>query len=73
MKKRKLVNVNTQKYYKVTKGANFSPQRVKLETDLNAEMIRTGAWKDAKFKSYNFNSVGIDPQGGHLHPLLKVR
>jgi phenylalanyl-tRNA synthetase alpha chain len=67
------VNVVTQKHYKVTKGTNFAPVRVKLETDLTADMLRSGAWKDTKFKSFNFNSTGVNPEGGHLHPLLKVR
>jgi len=26
-----------------------------------------------QFKSYNFNSLGMPPQAGHLHPLMKVR
>jgi phenylalanyl-tRNA synthetase alpha chain len=56
LKKRKLVNVATIKSYKVTKGENFQPERQKLETDLNAEMLRTGAWKETKFKKYNFNA-----------------
>jgi phenylalanyl-tRNA synthetase alpha chain len=37
------------------------------------DMIRSGAWKDAKFKKFNFNAQGQVPEGGHLHPLLKVR
>ncbi|XP_066994203.2 phenylalanine--tRNA ligase alpha subunit isoform X2 [Anabrus simplex] len=36
-------------------------------------MIATGAWKDLVFKPYNYNSMGTLPEGGHLHPLLKVR
>ena len=36
-------------------------------------MLRTGAWKDSKFKNYNFAAVGLPGNGGHLHPLLKVR
>jgi len=36
-------------------------------------MIRTGEWKDTKFKSYNFNAEGSAGTGGHLHPLLVVR
>jgi len=36
-------------------------------------MLRTGAWKDAKFKKQNLNAAGQVPHGGHLHPLLKVR
>jgi len=31
-KKRKLVSVVSQKSYKVTKGVNYAPERVKLET-----------------------------------------
>ena len=73
MKKRKLINVVSHKSYKVTKGANFAPERQKLETDLTMDMIRSGAWKDAKFKKFNFNAQGQVPEGGHLHPLLKVR
>lgn len=33
----------------------------------------SGQWKTEEFKQYNFNAVGIQPQGGHLHPLMKVR
>lgn len=32
LKKRKLLNVNSSKSYKVTKGSEFQPSRVKLET-----------------------------------------
>lgn len=33
----------------------------------------SGAWKTATFKKYNFEAEGIPPEGGALHPLLKVR
>ena len=36
-------------------------------------MLRNGSWKDIQFKKYNFNAVGQISNGGHLHPLLKVR
>lgn len=36
-------------------------------------MLRTGSWKDTQFKKYNFQAIGQESQGGHLHPLLKVR
>ena len=35
--------------------------------------LRTGSWKEVKFKNYNYNAFGVEPNGGHLHPLLKVR
>ncbi len=73
LKKRKLVNLVSKKAYKVTKGKNFAPIRQKLETDLTADMIKSGSWKEKKFKTFNFNAQGIANEGGHLHPLLKVR
>ena len=36
-------------------------------------MLRSGDWENLKFKSMNVNANGSVPQGGHLHPLLKVR
>ena len=35
--------------------------------------MRSGAWKDAAFKQYNFAAAGQPTEGGALHPLLKVR
>ena len=32
-----------------------------------------GAWKNATFKKYNFEALGIPTTGGAFHPLLKVR
>jgi phenylalanyl-tRNA synthetase alpha chain len=72
-KKRKHLNVKSVKSYKVTKGGNFATQRTKMETELTAEMLRTGAWKDQAFKKLNFEAEGIAGTGGHLHPLLLVR
>lgn len=57
-KKRKHLNVKSLKSYMVTKGPNFAAERVKLETELTADMLRTGAWKETNFKSYNFNADG---------------
>jgi phenylalanyl-tRNA synthetase alpha chain len=31
-----------------------------------------GSWKDATFKEYNFQALGLPTAGGVLHPLLKV-
>lgn len=58
LKKRKLLNVVSQKSYKVTKGSEFMPTRVKLETQLTADMLRSGAWKEIKFKKTNLNAAG---------------
>eukprot|EP00112_Aurelia_sp_Birch-Aquarium-sp1_P004668 Seg1528.8 transcript_id=Seg1528.8/GoldUCD/mRNA.D3Y31 product="Phenylalanine-tRNA ligase alpha subunit A" protein_id=Seg1528.8/GoldUCD/D3Y31 len=73
LKKRKLIIKEIRKGYVITKGDDFTLSTSKLETDLTPEMISSGAWKTKKFKEYNFNSLGIMPNSGHLHPLLKVR
>ena len=36
-------------------------------------MLRGDGYKDIKFKGLNFNAVGAPGNGGHLHPLMKVR
>jgi phenylalanyl-tRNA synthetase alpha chain len=72
-KKRKHLNVKSIKTYKVSKGDSYSTERKKLETELTATMLRTGAWKETQFKKYNFNAEGSAGNGGHLHPLLLVR
>lgn len=73
LKKRKLVAKEVIKSYLVTKGSDFSLSTSKLETDLTPEMLTNSSWKTKKFKEYNFNSLGIMPTSGHLHPLMKVR
>jgi hypothetical protein len=37
------------------------------------KLMISGAWKDASFKNYNFAAAGQLPEGGALHPLLKMR
>jgi phenylalanyl-tRNA synthetase alpha chain len=36
-------------------------------------MHYSGDWKTADFKQYNFTAEGAAPNGGALHPLMKVR
>lgn len=55
------------------KGPNFSIKVEKLEADLTSDLLVNSAWKDKKFKPYNFEALGASLQIGHLHPLLKVR
>ena len=73
LRKRKLVENTKRGYCSVQKGPNFRLVRVKAEADLTLEHLQSGAWKTAVFKDYNFNALGKDTAGGHLHPLLKVR
>lgn len=71
--KRKLVSQNKWVTYMISKGPKFTLQRKKQATDLTAEMIAKGTWKEEEFKEYNFDAMGRLPDGGYLHPLMKVR
>jgi phenylalanyl-tRNA synthetase alpha chain len=73
LKKRNLITTHKTTSYRVTKGPEFSTTVKKEETDVTAEMITSGEWKKLQFKKYNFEAQGSLPEGGHLHPLLKVR
>lgn len=41
-------------------------------TDPNIYIFFSGSWKNKTFKQYNFDALGVQPQCGHLHPLMKV-
>ncbi|XP_037112382.1 phenylalanine--tRNA ligase alpha subunit [Syngnathus acus] len=73
LKKRKLLAEMTVKSYWITKGNSFSTTVTKQETELTPEMIANGSWKEKNFKPYNFDAMGVTPDCGHLHPLMKVR
>uniref|UniRef100_A0A8D0DDY1 phenylalanine--tRNA ligase n=1 Tax=Sander lucioperca TaxID=283035 RepID=A0A8D0DDY1_SANLU len=73
LKKRKLLSEVTVKSYWITKGSSFSTTITKQETELTPDMIANGSWKEKKFKPYNFEAMGVAPDCGHLHPLMKVR
>lgn len=73
LKKRKLVSQKKFLFFSAAKGAQFATTVVKQSTDLTADMLASGAWKDASFKQYNFAAAGTPTEGGSLHPLLKVR
>ena len=40
---------------------------------LSLSLSLSGSWKEKTFKPYNFEALGVAPDSGHLHPLLKVR
>lgn len=73
LKKRKLITMTKIIGYKVEKGPKFALTITSYETDITSDMITTGSWKNADFKPYNFNSEGVYPHSGALHPLMKVR
>lgn len=73
LKKRKLIKPKKLLHFSIEKGPQYSPELKTFEADLTTEMLQNGSWKSANFKQYNFDAVGVPPQGGALHPLLKVR
>ncbi|XAR63393.1 Phenylalanine--tRNA ligase [Bertholletia excelsa] len=73
LKRRKLIVSQTWKGYSVRKGPSYAPKRKKFATDLTRDNLQRGDWKEVEFKEYNFSAKGQPLEGGHLHPLLKVR
>lgn len=71
LKRRKLIVLQTWKGYSARKGPKYAPKRIKEATDLTRENLHSGDWKN--LKEYNFSAKGQPVEGGHLHPLLKVR
>ncbi|KAG7208281.1 hypothetical protein KM043_014524 [Ampulex compressa] len=72
-KKRKLLQEIIVNSVLIEKGSNFSLKVEKLETELTVDLLANGAWKEKKFKPYNFEALGSALEIGHLHPLLKVK
>ncbi|KAG7925196.1 hypothetical protein KL925_004673 [Ogataea polymorpha] len=73
LKKRKLITQSKVFTYSVSKGAEFALEIKQLETDITSDMVVSGSWSKAEFKPYNFDSQGVMPSAGALHPLNKVR
>ncbi|THH10071.1 hypothetical protein EW145_g1573 [Phellinidium pouzarii] len=73
LRKRKLITQKKGQWFAVHKGPEFSTSLAKPETDLSSDMLVSGSWKNATFKKYNFEAMGVPPNGGAQHPLLKVR
>jgi phenylalanyl-tRNA synthetase alpha chain len=72
-RKRKLLQEVVVKSYLLSKGKDFTTSVEKAESDLTVEMITSGSWREKKFKPYNLDALGVVPNCGHLHPLLRVR
>eukprot|EP00357_Protocruzia_adherens_P011883 CAMPEP_0114973702 /NCGR_PEP_ID=MMETSP0216-20121206/1109_1 /TAXON_ID=223996 /ORGANISM="Protocruzia adherens, Strain Boccale" /LENGTH=468 /DNA_ID=CAMNT_0002334239 /DNA_START=1873 /DNA_END=3279 /DNA_ORIENTATION=+ len=73
LKKRKWIDKHTLKTFRVLKGDNYRVERVKPCTDLTFEMLEKGDWTEKNFKPINLDAKGKETEGGHLHPLLKMR
>jgi len=62
-----------KKLFKVKKGENYGSEDKNLAKDVTYEMFADGSYKNLKFKSMNYNSLGLLPNTGALHPLQKIR
>lgn len=71
--KRKLIKPISVKFYSFVKGPNWKAERKKKAAAITKEMIDNGTWKTEEFRETNFNSTGLRPKAGYLHPLLLVR
>jgi len=73
LKKRKMCGVTSTAKFAVTKTATFTLVEAKKATEVTADMIRDGSWKDMEFKPFNFGNANGEPcMGGSLHLLNKV-
>uniref|UniRef100_A0A8P4PWQ9 Phenylalanine--tRNA ligase alpha subunit n=1 Tax=Dicentrarchus labrax TaxID=13489 RepID=A0A8P4PWQ9_DICLA len=59
----------------LVKKANTAQLEEKEKNELKKRKLlsEVGSWKEKKFKPYNFEAMGVAPDCGHLHPLMKVR
>ena len=74
IKRRKLGAIEVVKHFAVKKAATFRPRWAKAVAELTKEMLQDGSWQTTTFKPFNLTATdGKVPQGGNLHPLLKVR
>jgi phenylalanyl-tRNA synthetase alpha chain len=72
LKKRRLAASSTLTYFIVERGPKFSTNPVKLETELTEDLLLNKEYTRRNFKPYNFDALGPQVHGGHLHPLQKV-
>lgn len=74
LKKRKLCETVKKNLYYIKRGANFGKEEKEEIRELTVEnMNNESAEFLNSFKKYNFNSTGILPHCGSLHPLMKMR
>ena len=73
LKNRKLIKFANITSYKITKGIDFAPYTIEKESELTADLLKNDEYKNKVFKKFNVLANGAEIDGGHLHPLLKVR
>jgi phenylalanyl-tRNA synthetase alpha chain len=73
LKRRKLIGEREYNVYALSRGAQFTLDLPRPIGELTAELVESGEWRSRPMKDYNLVALGVTPDGGHLHPLLKVR
>jgi phenylalanyl-tRNA synthetase alpha chain len=73
LKNRKLIKFANITSYVINKGIDFKPATVDMESELTTDLLKNDDYKNKVFKKFNVNAMGGEVDGGHLHPLLKVR
>eukprot|EP00461_Guttulinopsis_vulgaris_P000216 UN00216 len=73
LKKRKLLDTTSTKYFKVVKGEKFSLVKKEYIADLDIATLKSKAWETTEFKDYNFAAEGRVGKIGSLHPLQKIK
>ncbi|KAG5437612.1 hypothetical protein PCANB_000649 [Pneumocystis canis] len=73
LRKRKLLEKRKKISFSVKKGPKFSLSITEKIADLTTAILQSKLYESLEFKPYNFNTQGISPSSGSLHPLLKMR
>ena len=73
LKNRKFVKLANITNYTITKGTDFAPEVIERESELTVDLLKNDEYKNKIFKKFNTLANGAEIDGGHLHPLLKVR
>lgn len=73
LKNRDFVKIANISSYVVTKGVDYSPEVIERECELTMDLLKNNEYKNKVFKKFNVLANGLEVDGGHLHPLLKVR
>ena len=73
LKNRDFVKIANISNYVVTKGVDYSPEVIERECELTMDLLKNNEYKNKVFKKFNVLANGLEVEGGHLHPLLKVR
>jgi phenylalanyl-tRNA synthetase alpha chain len=73
LKNRKLIKFANITSYTITKGVDFAPELIERESEMNVDLLKNDEYKNKIFKKFNILANGVEIEGGHLHPLLKVK